>query len=120
MRNAEALCLLLAVSGCAANPTPATRATESPAVRELRNDLERVFNAPIGAALGVDVRSLATGERLYALNAGKLMMPAFNMKIHLAATAEHRLGLPVHDDVETPGTASGGVSHGEIVRITAT
>jgi serine-type D-Ala-D-Ala carboxypeptidase/endopeptidase (penicillin-binding protein 4) len=119
VRNAEALCLLLAVSGCAANPTPATRVTESPAVRELRNDLERVFNAPIMArgVWGVDVRSLATGERLYALNAGKLMMPASNMKIFtLAATAE-QLGWDFRftTTLETTGTVSGGVLHGDLI-----
>jgi len=66
---------------------------------------------------GVDVRSLATGERLYALNAGRLMMPASNMKIFtLAATAE-RLGWDYRftTALETSGTISGGVLHGDLI-----
>ena len=41
---------------------------------------------------GVDVRSLDTGERLFELNAGKLMMPASNMKILTLAAAAETLG----------------------------
>ena len=41
---------------------------------------------------GVDIRSLDTGERLYELNAGRLMMPASNMKIVTLAAAADTLG----------------------------
>ena len=41
---------------------------------------------------GVDVRSLDSGERLYQLDAGRLMMPASNMKIFTTAAAAEILG----------------------------
>lgn len=41
---------------------------------------------------GVDIRSLDTDERLFELNAGKLMMPASNMKIVTLAAAAETLG----------------------------
>ena len=98
--------------GCAANAAPAspsatpassnTRAAPTRAVRQLRDDLSRVFGAKVmeRGVWGVEVRSLASGESLFELNAGKLMMPASNMKIvTLAATAgSARLGLPLQDD----------------------
>ena len=40
----------------------------------------------------VDIRSLDSGERLFQLNAGKLMMPASNMKILTVAAAAETLG----------------------------
>ena len=89
-------------------------------MRDLRADLGRVFGAPImdRGVWGVDVRSLDTGERLYALNAGKLMMPASNMKIvTLAAAAEALgLGLPLHDDARDRRRRSpDGVLHGDLI-----
>jgi serine-type D-Ala-D-Ala carboxypeptidase/endopeptidase (penicillin-binding protein 4) len=53
-----------------------------------------VFNAPIMArgVWSVDVRSLATGEQLYERDAGRLMMPASNMKIVTLAAAAELLG----------------------------
>jgi serine-type D-Ala-D-Ala carboxypeptidase/endopeptidase (penicillin-binding protein 4) len=41
---------------------------------------------------GVDIRSLDTGEHLFDLNAGRLMMPASNMKIVTLAAAADVLG----------------------------
>ena len=72
-------------------------ATGCSAVRssELRPDLAHVFGAPINerGVWGVDVRSRSTpGEHLYQLNAGKLMMPASNMKILTLAAAAETLG----------------------------
>src|SRR5688572_15256169 len=96
-------CLSIALTvGCGAHaapnaapaPLPANAAKPSAAVRDLQAQLSTVFNAPVMAhgAWGVHVRSLDRGDVLFALNAGKLMMPASNMKIlTLAATAE-RLG----------------------------
>ncbi len=98
------LTAILAV-GCAARPGPAlpdgpgtpaaaeshTARRDTRAIRQLRADLAEVFGAPIMArgVWGVDVRSLDSGESIYELNAGRLMMPASNMKIvTLAATAE--------------------------------
>ncbi len=74
-------------------------------------DLGRVFGAPImdRGVWGVDVRSLDTGERLYSLNAGKLMMPASNMKILTLAAAAEVLGWDYRftTTLETAGTVDG-------------
>ena len=88
-------------------------------MRELRADLARVFGAPImdRGVWGVDVRSLDTGEHLYELNAGKLMMPASNMKIlTLAATAD-ALGWDYRfsTTLEARGTIANGVLHGDLI-----
>ena len=60
----------------------------------LRADLAQVFNAPVNerGVWAVDIRSIDTGERLYDLNAGKLMMPASNMKIVTLSAAADALG----------------------------
>lgn len=88
-------------------------------MRELRSDLARVFGAPVNnrGVWAVDVRSLDTGEHLYDLNAGKLMMPASNMKIlTLSATAD-ALGWDYRftTTLETSGTVSNGVLHGDLI-----
>jgi D-alanyl-D-alanine carboxypeptidase/D-alanyl-D-alanine-endopeptidase (penicillin-binding protein 4) len=88
-------------------------------VRELRSELARVFGAAINdrGVWGVDIRSIDTGEHLYELNAGKLMMPASNMKIlTLAATAD-ALGWDYRftTTLETRGAVSDGVLHGDLI-----
>jgi serine-type D-Ala-D-Ala carboxypeptidase/endopeptidase (penicillin-binding protein 4) len=66
---------------------------------------------------GVDVRALDSGERLYELNAGKLMMPASNMKIVTLAAAAEALGWDYRftTTLATHGTLSAGVLHGDLV-----
>ena len=87
-------------------------------MRELRADLARVFGAPImdRGVWGVDVRSLDSGERLYSLNAGKLMMPASNMKILTVAAGAEVLGWDYRftTTLETAGTIAGGVLRGDL------
>jgi D-alanyl-D-alanine carboxypeptidase/D-alanyl-D-alanine-endopeptidase (penicillin-binding protein 4) len=118
--RAAALACTLAGAGCAAHqPAHATAPQPSRAVRDLRADLARVFGAPImdRGVWAVDVRSLDTGERLYDLNAGKLMMPASNMKILTLAAAADTLGWDYRftTTLETRGTVSGGVLHGDLI-----
>jgi serine-type D-Ala-D-Ala carboxypeptidase/endopeptidase (penicillin-binding protein 4) len=87
-------------------------------VRELRSDLGRVFGAAImdRGVWGVDVRSLDTGERLYSLNAGKLMMPASNMKILTVAASAEVLGWDYRftTTLETGATVANGVLRGDL------
>ena len=66
----------------------------SPALRELRAELTQVFDAPIMArgVWAVDIRSLDSGQSIFELNAGKLTMPASNMKIVTLAAAAEILG----------------------------
>jgi D-alanyl-D-alanine carboxypeptidase/D-alanyl-D-alanine-endopeptidase (penicillin-binding protein 4) len=91
IRSATHCAGVLAVVLCAAPPVETS--SKDP-VRELRANLTKVFSAPIMArgVWAVEVRSLDTGERLYELNAGKLMMPASNMKVVTLATAAEILG----------------------------
>ncbi len=87
-------------------------------MRELRADLGRVFGAAImdRGVWGVDIRSLDTGERLYDLNAGKLMMPASNMKILTLAAAAETLGWDYRftTTLEARGTVENGILHGDL------
>jgi D-alanyl-D-alanine carboxypeptidase/D-alanyl-D-alanine-endopeptidase (penicillin-binding protein 4) len=110
----------VAAAACASHqPLKATPAPASSAVRELRGDLTRIFAAPINerGVWGVEIRSLDTGERLFDLNAGRLMMPASNMKILTLATAAATLGWDYRftTTLEARGTISEGVLHGDLI-----
>ena len=110
----------LAASACAVNPPPQASPTPvSRAVRELGTDLQHVFGAAImdRGVWGVDVRSLDTGERLYSLNAGKLMMPASNMKILTLAASAEVLGWDYRftTTLETAGSIANGVLRGDLI-----
>ncbi len=85
----------------------------------LRADLTQVFTAPIMARgiWGVDIRSLATGEHLFDLNAGRLMMPASNMKIVTLAAAVDVLGWDYRfaTTLETSAAIHGGALKGDLI-----
>jgi serine-type D-Ala-D-Ala carboxypeptidase/endopeptidase (penicillin-binding protein 4) len=65
----------------------------------------------------VQVVSLSDGRSLYALNAGKLVMPASNMKIVTVAVAAARLGWNFRFEtrLETVGSVDDGVLEGDLV-----
>ena len=88
-------------------------------MRELRADLARVFSASVNerGVWAVDIRSIDTGERLYDLNSGKLMMPASNMKIVTLSAAADALGWDYRftTTLETRGSIAGGVLHGDLI-----
>jgi D-alanyl-D-alanine carboxypeptidase/D-alanyl-D-alanine-endopeptidase (penicillin-binding protein 4) len=110
----------LATAGCASHqPGRTAIPLPSPAVRQLQQDLAAVFGAHINerGVWGVDIRSIDTGEHLFELNAGKLMMPASNLKIlTLAATAE-ALGWDYRftTTLETRGHVVNGILHGDLI-----
>ena len=85
----------------------------------MRDDLTQVFGAPIAArgVWGVEIRSLDSGERLFEHDAGKLMMPASNMKILTVAAAAETLGWDYRytTTLETTGTIEDGVLRGDLV-----
>ena len=66
---------------------------------------------------GVDVRSLDSGERLYQLDAGRLMMPASNMKIFTTAAAAEILGWDHRftTTLETSAPIEGGILKGDLI-----
>jgi D-alanyl-D-alanine carboxypeptidase/D-alanyl-D-alanine-endopeptidase (penicillin-binding protein 4) len=69
------------------------------------------------AQWAVSVRSLDRDELLYSLNAGKLMVPASNMKIVTLAGAAETLGWDRRftTTLETRGSIDAGVLHGDLI-----
>lgn len=123
---AALLVLGLLATGCAAGAASdganrsITRAgAPSAAVRALRADLDRIFGAPIMSrgVWAVDVRRAGERDPLYQLNAGKLMMPASNMKVVTLATAAEVLGWDYRftTTLETAGAVENGVLRGDLV-----
>ena len=119
------LVALALTTACAAHAAPqstaaapATREAVA-AVRDLRAQLSTVFNAPVTAhgTWGVHVRSIDRGDTLFALNAGKLMMPASNMKILTLAAAADRLGWDHRFTtvLETTAAVEDGVLLGDLI-----
>ena len=121
---------MAALAGLRAHAPRATR-RRRPRPRQPRAQAERrrpraaqptwrqVFGAPIASrgVWGVEIRSLDTGERLFEHDAGKLMMPASNMKILTLAAAAETLGWDYRytTTLETTGTIENGVLHGDLV-----
>jgi D-alanyl-D-alanine carboxypeptidase/D-alanyl-D-alanine-endopeptidase (penicillin-binding protein 4) len=91
----------------------------SRALRQLRTDLSTIFNAPVmnRAVWGVDVRAVHTGEHIFQFNAGKLMMPASNMKILTLAAAAEALGWDARftTTLDAVGSVGGGSLDGDLV-----
>jgi serine-type D-Ala-D-Ala carboxypeptidase/endopeptidase (penicillin-binding protein 4) len=122
-RRLAATALLLALSaGCAERPHPATTPNAAPpkrGVKALRADFTAAFAAPAftNAIWGVVVRSLRTGETLYAQNPRTFLMPASNMKVVTVAAAADRLGwdYTFQTRVAAVGTIGGGVLRGDLV-----
>lgn len=131
-RSLPALLTVLALglsAGCAAHasartapaarPSTAPPAARSAAIAELQRDLSTLVNAPVMShgTWGVHVRSLDRGDVLFAHNAGKLMMPASNMKILTLAAAAERLGWDHRftTTLETAAPVVDGVLHGDLI-----
>ena len=119
MSRSAALCAGVLTTILCAAPAVETSSGREAAVRELRANLSKVFNAPIMArgVWAVDVRSLDTGERLFELNSGKLMMPASNMKVVTLATAAETLGWDYRftTTLETSAPIENGALMGDLV-----
>jgi D-alanyl-D-alanine carboxypeptidase/D-alanyl-D-alanine-endopeptidase (penicillin-binding protein 4) len=99
---------------------PATqRIVPTPAVLQLRHDIDAMLAAPAfdRSAVGMVVQSLATGETIYTLNAPRLMMPASALKVVTLAAAAERLGWDhaYETRVVADGTVDGGTIEGDLV-----
>jgi D-alanyl-D-alanine carboxypeptidase/D-alanyl-D-alanine-endopeptidase (penicillin-binding protein 4) len=110
----------VAATGCASHAAVRTASPPlSPAVRQLQHDLTQVFGARINerGLWAVDIRSIETGEHLFELNAGKLMMPASNMKILTLAATAQALGWDFRftSTLETRAPISDGVLRGDLI-----
>ena len=115
---------VLALTAACAHPappaSPASPAHPVPAALvALQHDIDAVLANPALAhgSWGVLVKSLKTDETLYALNAGKLMMPASNMKIVTLAAAAEKLGWEFRYDttLAAAGTIENGTLHGDLI-----
>src|SRR6478735_7143782 len=119
--------LALALTAACAHPVrPASPADPAhparsapPALVALQHDIDAVLANPVLAhgSWGVLVKSLKTDETLYTLNAGKLMMPASNMKIVTLAAAAEKLGWDFRytTTVASAGTIADGVLQGDLI-----
>ena len=69
------------------------------------------------APWGVLVQSLKTGETIYALNAGRLLMPASTLKVITLAAAAERLGWDYSYEtrIVADGAVAGGTLDGNLV-----
>jgi serine-type D-Ala-D-Ala carboxypeptidase/endopeptidase (penicillin-binding protein 4) len=112
-RAVGALGLAIAAAACHAAPRPAV----APAPRagsatvslvQLQRDIDAVLAVPAldRSYWGILVRSAATGDTLYSLNAGKLLMPGSTLKIVTLAAAADRLGWDYAYDTRLVATGS--------------
>ncbi|MBS0431634.1 MAG: D-alanyl-D-alanine carboxypeptidase/D-alanyl-D-alanine-endopeptidase [Proteobacteria bacterium] len=135
MKRLSALCvLILALAGCASEPTrapaPATIPAQSlPAVPNAASP--RIPQTPFAQSIdaflaqprfahagwGIDVVSLDSGETLYAHEADQLFVPASNAKLYTAALALATLGSDARFDTALYATAAprGGTLAGDLI-----
>lgn len=100
-------------------PTPASISTGSRA--ELRAFIDSMADAPefSNAHWGILIVDPVRGDTLYSRNAGKLFMPASNMKIPTSATALTQMGpgYRYHTTFATRGTIANGTLDGDLLVI---
>ena len=124
-RAAIALVAVLAASACGASRTVAVTPAASPTTRtpvqQLQADLSAIFETPQfeRSFWSVLVRPAASGDDLYSLNAGKLVMPGSNMKIVTLAAAAELLGWDYRFETKVVSVApvDQGVLRGDLVVI---
>lgn len=106
-----------ALAGCSQRPSSSPRpiAWSSGSIPELRAAIDSMADAPefANAHWGILIVDPERGDTLYSRNAGKLFMPASNMKIFTSAVTLARFG-PDHR-FTTPFSARGRVADGTLV-----
>ncbi|HEX2207317.1 MAG TPA: D-alanyl-D-alanine carboxypeptidase/D-alanyl-D-alanine-endopeptidase [Longimicrobium sp.] len=123
-RTRSALLLALAAACTPARPSVSPAPVPAPApapAQAIAAALDSVFNdtAFASAHWGVLVRSLESGRTLYARNAGRMFIPASNMKIVTAAAALEALGPEYRyvTRIAAAGEVRNGVLRGDLVVI---
>jgi D-alanyl-D-alanine carboxypeptidase/D-alanyl-D-alanine-endopeptidase (penicillin-binding protein 4) len=95
-RTIRLLCLAIvaAVAAIGCRPVPVAGPRPTDAIVRLRAAIDALVGAPqfANAHFGILIVDPGSGDTLYSRDAGKLFMPASNMKILTAATALARLG----------------------------
>jgi D-alanyl-D-alanine carboxypeptidase/D-alanyl-D-alanine-endopeptidase (penicillin-binding protein 4) len=119
---ALALGSLLVAAGCrapAVAPTPATISSGSNAA--LRTFIDSMADAPefANAHLGILIVDPERGDTLYSRNAGKLFMPASNMKLLTTSTILSQLGpaFRYRTTFAARGTVTAGTLNGDLLVI---
>jgi serine-type D-Ala-D-Ala carboxypeptidase/endopeptidase (penicillin-binding protein 4) len=98
---------------------PVAQRAPARAVAQLQRDIEAILATPAfdRGAVGIVVRSLATDETVYTLNAPRLMMPASTLKVVTLAAAAERLGWDhaYETRIVADGRVEGGTLEGNLV-----
>ena len=114
-----AVAALVAMAACHPSPVRLTPDTVIKPLDTLRREIDADLAQPLLARgyWGVLIKSLKSDETLYERNAGKLMMPASNMKIVTLAAAAEKLGWDYRYEtaVFAAGPVSDGVLNGDLV-----
>lgn len=118
-----AVSLACLLSGCAARsaqaPPYTAPAGAAPSGTQLQRDLSAIFSAPAvdHSFWGVSVRSLKTGEVIYAHNPARLQTPASTHKVITTAVAAERLGWDYRysTTIYATGPITGGDLDGDLV-----
>ncbi|MEO8482527.1 MAG: D-alanyl-D-alanine carboxypeptidase/D-alanyl-D-alanine-endopeptidase [Acidobacteriota bacterium] len=101
-----------------ATPQPVPQISVGP-TSTVAAELDRIFEDPVLAPALVAARvvSLDDGRTIYTRNAGKLVMPASNMKLVTVAAAAARLGWDFRfsTTLEAAGAIRAGVLHGDLI-----
>lgn len=119
--------VLLLTAACARQPRPATVPAPppppKPGIGVLRADLAGYFRVPAfsNAIWGISIRSLSTGEVLFAMNPGTFLMPASNMKVVTASVTAERLGWDYRFETKLVSAAAidNGTLAGDVVIVGA-
>jgi D-alanyl-D-alanine carboxypeptidase/D-alanyl-D-alanine-endopeptidase (penicillin-binding protein 4) len=94
-------------------------ATSAPANPRLAARIDAILARPqlARAHWGIEVRDARTGRSLYSRNAGRLFIPASNLKLIVSAAAAHHLdpGYRFRTGVYAAGTVRDGVLEGDLV-----
>jgi len=110
---------LVLASYPAAQAPPPPAGISAAARRALQRDIQEILDreALDRAEWGILVRSLRTGQTIYAFNPGKLLMPGSTLKILTLAAAAERLGwdYTYRTEVFAAGPIDAGVLKGDLI-----
>jgi D-alanyl-D-alanine carboxypeptidase/D-alanyl-D-alanine-endopeptidase (penicillin-binding protein 4) len=121
MRFARILVIAAAGIACRATVAPSPAVGSSGSNATLRALIDSMADAPAfaNAHWGILIVDPERGDTLYSRNAGKLFMPASNMKILTSAVATTRLGMDFRyrTTFAARGSVNGGTLSGDLVVI---